>query len=138
MPPTGSTFTLAIVCDQFMTIANAGDSHAFLDCDATLIEVTHSHRLEDNDYEVERISQHGDVLARISHDRKGGPAPPGTTGVGSLRVWPTGLSMGRSFGDHDAPVSVTSRPHIKQVRLIQCIKITGASVRNLRKKYSSG
>lgn len=111
----GSTLTLAVICDRFVTIANIGDSHAYLSSGDNLLELTHSHRLEDNPYEVDRLRESGALVTKLSTDFRNGPALAGDVGIGSLRVWPAGLSVGRAFGDLDAPVGVISRPHIKQV-----------------------
>lgn len=112
---SGSTLTLAILCDRFLTIANIGDSHAFLTSGGNDLEVTQSHRLDDSPYEVNRLKESGALVAKLSLNPGNGPAHPGEIGIGSLRVWPAGLSVGRAFGDIDAPVAVISTPHIKQV-----------------------
>ncbi|GMH43460.1 hypothetical protein BSKO_11382 [Bryopsis sp. KO-2023] len=112
---SGSTITLALRCDRFLTVANVGDSSAFLDCGGSIHPVTHSHRLEDNPFEVQRLRDAGITIARVRGTYELEPALPDETGIGALRVWPGGLAMGRSFGDVDAPRPVTAQPHIKQM-----------------------
>ena len=44
----GTTFTMAVLFGSLLTVANVGDSKAFLDTGSELVEMTTSHRIEDN------------------------------------------------------------------------------------------
>ena len=44
----GTTFTMAVLLGSLLTVANVGDSRAFMDTGSELVELTTSHRIEDN------------------------------------------------------------------------------------------
>lgn len=69
--------------------------------------MSRSHRLEDNKAERERVLAGGSEVAQSEVD--GNP-------VGPLRVWPGGLAMSRTLGDHPAGGVCTCEPDVRQVR----------------------
>lgn len=48
MVTAGTTLTVAILTGDLLTVANIGDCKAFLDDGVELVELTNSHRIEDN------------------------------------------------------------------------------------------
>lgn len=48
MAIAGTTLTVAIMIRDLLTVANIGDCKAFLDDGVELVELTNSHRIEDN------------------------------------------------------------------------------------------
>ena len=44
----GTTFTMAVLYGKLLTVANVGDSKAFLDTGSEIVELSTSHRIEDN------------------------------------------------------------------------------------------
>jgi hypothetical protein len=44
----GTTFTMAMLYGKLLTVANVGDSKAFIDTGSEIVEVSTSHRIEDN------------------------------------------------------------------------------------------
>ncbi|GAX80480.1 hypothetical protein CEUSTIGMA_g7918.t1, partial [Chlamydomonas eustigma] len=112
--PSGTTVTLALVTGSLITVANLGDSEAVLDTGCSIIEMTQSHRFQDNSSECQRMRSLGSKVASLGLHLQG-PAEPGERGVGPLRCWPGGLCVGRGIGDGDAGPGVLPLPHIKQV-----------------------
>lgn len=112
----GTTVTVAIVTCNLLTIANIGDSDGILDTGCSILEVTHSHRIQGNAMEQQRLKAAGYIIAPLGFHLQG-PAKPGEEGVGPTRIWPGGLCVGRSIGDADAGPEVVPLPHIQQLRL---------------------
>ena len=44
----GTTFTMAMLYGKLLTVANVGDSKAFIDTGSEIVELSTSHRIEDN------------------------------------------------------------------------------------------
>ena len=44
----GTTFTMAVLYGNLLTVANVGDSKAFMDTGSEIVELSTSHRIEDN------------------------------------------------------------------------------------------
>ena len=99
---------VAVAVGWELIVANVGDSLAFLDTGAEVLQVSVNHRLEANKSEVERIEASGGEVASSTVD--GRPAGP-------IRVWPGGLAMARSLGDVDAGERVKGEPDICQVTI---------------------
>lgn len=110
----GTTVTLLLVCGSLLTVANLGDSSCVLDTGCSLLELSHSHRVQDNLGERTRIMDAGRQVAHLGFHLQG-PARPGEPGVGPLRIWPGGLCVSRSIGDLDVGPEVVPLPHIKQL-----------------------
>lgn len=111
---SGTTITVAVVVGWLLTVANVGDSLAFLNSVGGFRQLTANHRLQTNSCEVDRLRSAGVQVATVSFDAAG-PAKDGEAGFGPLRAWPAGLAVSRTIGDIDAGPEVICRPHIKQV-----------------------
>lgn len=109
---------MALLKGRILTIANVGDSSAFLHNGSRMYELSHSHRLEDNKHEEDRLRKNGLHVAPL-RETLDGPARVGEKGYGPLRVWPGGLAISRSIGDADVTCHVVSVPHIRQLLLPQ-------------------
>jgi serine/threonine protein phosphatase PrpC len=46
--PAGTTLTVAVLTGDLLTVANIGDCKAFLDVGHEVVELTCSHRIEEN------------------------------------------------------------------------------------------
>ncbi|CAD7697041.1 unnamed protein product [Ostreobium quekettii] len=113
----GCTVSLALVCGHLLTVANIGDSEAFLDTGRKyIVEMTKSHKIDINVKEQERLKDAGRQVTQLGIDLYR-PAEDGERGVGPLRVWPCGLAVSRSLGDYDCGCEVTAAPHIRQVEI---------------------
>ena len=44
----GTSFTMAVLYGSLLTVANVGDSKAFMDTGSEIVELSTSHRIEDN------------------------------------------------------------------------------------------
>eukprot|EP00798_Chlamydomonas_sp_ICE-L_P008571 gene8571-34005_t len=111
-----TTVTAIITTGWLVTVANIGDSSAIVDTGSTVLELTRSHRIHTNVEEQERLKQGGCTIASLGFHLQG-PAKPNEPGVGPLRVWPGGLCVSRSIGDHDAGQEVVPVPHIRQLMM---------------------
>ena len=109
--------TAVLVTGPLVTVANIGDSSAVLDTGCSILELTSSHRVQDNAAERKRMLTTGSVVAQLGFHLQG-PAKPGEQGVGPLRIWPGGLCVSRSIGDIDAGPAILPMPHVRQV--IRC------------------
>eukprot|EP00873_Tetraselmis_striata_P021650 jgi/Tetstr1/441914/TSEL_030121.t2 len=107
---SGATATLAMIVGWELVVGNVGDSWAFLDTGAEVIQVCGNHRLDDSAEERKRLIALGCEVAQSTCREEG-------TGVGPLRVWPGGLAMSRTLGDYEAGDAVTALPEIRQVTL---------------------
>ncbi|KAK9918098.1 hypothetical protein WJX75_001295 [Coccomyxa subellipsoidea] len=105
---SGSTATVAALTGWEVVIANVGDSCAYLDTGGEVVLVSGNHRLDDNKVERARCVEAGREV--VSSCLEGRP-------VGPLRVWPGGLAMSRTLGDHEAGAVVTAEPEVRQVTL---------------------
>lgn len=114
----GTTVSVALVCGWLLTVANVGDSEVFLDTRGQVIEMTCSHKLNDNKSEQDRLKSAGVRLDTLSRSKRGPPAP-GEQGIGPLRAWPGGIAMSRSLGDIDCGRHVLPVPHVRQVVIPQ-------------------
>lgn len=116
----GSTATVAVVTGGLLTVASVGTSACVIDSGWHSEVVSVDHRIGTNDAETSRLSGGGAQIARLKFDLSG-PAGADEEGCGPLRVWPGGLIMSRSLGDHDdAPTSlVLPFPHVVQLVLPQ-------------------
>lgn len=112
----GTTVTCLLVVGQLLTIANIGDSEAWMDTGSTPVCLIHSHRLQENKAERERLKAANVEIAQLGFHLQG-PARGSEIGVGPVRLWPGGLCVSRSVGDLDSGAEVLPLPHIKQVRL---------------------
>lgn len=110
---SGSTLTVVLTIGWLVTVANVGDSFAYLHCYGNKYNLTGNHRLSDNALEKERLEKAGVLVAGVTLDNK--PPEKWDATVGPLRAWPGGLMMSRSIGDMDASIEVNPCPHIKQV-----------------------
>lgn len=50
----GTTLSVCLICDWLLTSANVADSEVFIDLGRTIMEMTHCHRVEGNDFELQR------------------------------------------------------------------------------------
>eukprot|EP00193_Tetraselmis_chui_P011408 CAMPEP_0177777640 /NCGR_PEP_ID=MMETSP0491_2-20121128/15482_1 /TAXON_ID=63592 /ORGANISM="Tetraselmis chuii, Strain PLY429" /LENGTH=355 /DNA_ID=CAMNT_0019296767 /DNA_START=98 /DNA_END=1163 /DNA_ORIENTATION=- len=107
---SGSTATFAVIVGWELIVGNVGDSWAFLDTGAEVIQVCGNHRLDDSEEERERVKAAGCEVSQSTCREEG-------TGVGPLRVWPGGLAMSRTIGDFEAGDAVTALPELRQVTL---------------------
>eukprot|EP00210_Caulerpa_lentillifera_P006275 g5994.t1 len=116
-PNVGSTMTVALFCNWLLTIANIGDSEAFLDLgNGRAIEVTTSDKIDTNQSEQSRLRRCGNQISALSEDYFR-PAMSHEEGIGPLRVWPCGLAVSRAIGDQDCGHAVLASPHIKQIKI---------------------
>ena len=108
---------MALVCRELLTVANIGDSEAFLDTGRKfIVEMTKSHKIDSNIDEQDRLKAAGKEVTQLGRGMFR-PAVNGEEGVGPLRVWPCGLAVSRSVGDYDCGLEVTAAPHVRQVHL---------------------
>eukprot|EP00208_Stichococcus_sp_RCC1054_P003755 CAMPEP_0206138556 /NCGR_PEP_ID=MMETSP1473-20131121/3407_1 /ASSEMBLY_ACC=CAM_ASM_001109 /TAXON_ID=1461547 /ORGANISM="Stichococcus sp, Strain RCC1054" /LENGTH=535 /DNA_ID=CAMNT_0053532023 /DNA_START=78 /DNA_END=1682 /DNA_ORIENTATION=- len=105
---SGTTATVAVVAGWEVLIANVGDSLGYLDTGSEVVQVSGNHRLDDSKAERERILATGAEVAQSEVEGKG---------VGPMRVWPGGLAMGRTIGDHAGGAVVLCEPEIRQMTL---------------------
>ncbi|KAF8072552.1 protein phosphatase [Scenedesmus sp. PABB004] len=112
----GTSATVAVQAGGLLTVANVGSARCVLDVGHTAFECTQDHRLGDNEEEEERLDAAGARVARLRFDLSG-PAAPGETGCGPLRLWPGGLHMSRAIGSFDCGEHVIPHPYIQQVWL---------------------
>lgn len=110
--------TVVLIVGRLLTIANVGDSSAFLHDGKNFHQLSKDHRLEDCPSEVSRLWKAGLQLAPLNASLSG-PAEEGDTGYGPLRVWPGGLAVSRSIGDADVTSHVLCLPHIRQLLVPQ-------------------
>lgn len=106
--------TVAVATGALLTVANVGDSNAFLDNGAEIMPLTAEHRVQSHRGERERLKAGNAYIAPISCYLDG-PAAPGASGQGPLRHWPGGLCVSRAIGDFDAGPLILAWPSIKQV-----------------------
>ncbi|CAL8468661.1 g8201 [Coccomyxa elongata] len=115
---SGTTLTVAILIKDLLTVANIGDCKAFLDDGVELVELTNSHRIEDNIGEQRRLQSAGALVGR-SCAALTGPTAEGEKGIGKLRVWAKsglgGLRIGRAIGSAEIGRCIVPHPHIRQV-----------------------
>lgn len=112
---SGAALTVVMITGRLVTAAAVGDSAALLDTGFSVLDLTESHRIHDNEKEMQRLKAAGCQLAPCGI--YGTIAGPGDPGIGPKRVWPGGLACSRSIGDLDAAVHVIPIPHVKQVCL---------------------
>ena len=111
----GCTVSMALTSKHLLTVANIGDSEAFLDTGRKfIIEMTKSHKIDTNTDEQDRLRKAGRKVNQLGRDLFR-PVEDGEEGVGPLRVWPCGLAVSRSVGDYDCGAEVTAAPHVRQV-----------------------
>ena len=106
---SGTTVTCLLITGSLLTLANVGDSEAFIDTGCSIMELTSCHNIDRNIKEQARLVRAGCQVARIAL-HLGGPADPWERGVGPLRVWNKssgGLCVSRSIGDYP------SGPHVR-------------------------
>lgn len=115
---SGTTLTVGLIVGRLLTIANVGDSSAFLHDGKNFYQLSKDHRLEDSPSETSRLWKSGLQLAPLNASLSG-PAEEGETGYGPLRVWPGGLAVSRSIGDADVTSHVLCIPHIRQLLVPQ-------------------
>lgn len=112
----GCTASLLLVTGWLATVANVGDSDVVVQTTKELREVSTTHRLNENDYEIARLEKAGHLVAQLSSTLHG-PSLGGDPGIGPMRVWPGGLCVARAIGDGDVGTEVLPEPHIKQMRV---------------------
>ncbi|KAL3143652.1 hypothetical protein ABBQ38_002448 [Trebouxia sp. C0009 RCD-2024] len=105
---SGSTATVAVIVGWDLLVASVGDSEAYLDTGAEVIQVSDTHRLDDNKAEKKRCEDAGYEVCRSTVDGKP---------VGPVRVWPGGLAMSRTLGDHMAGEVVLPEPEVRRIAL---------------------
>eukprot|EP00210_Caulerpa_lentillifera_P007469 g7139.t1 len=116
-PNVGCTLTIALLSGWILTMANLGDSEAFLDLGSgKAIELTTSHKIDTNLSEQARLKRCGNQIRPLSEGFFR-PAMPDEEGIGPLRVWPSGLAVSRAIGDQDCGHAVLASPHIKQIKI---------------------
>ena len=110
----GTTATVLVIdTTNFQVLcANVGDTEAIVLDSSHWAMVTVNHRLSASKNEVDRVRRAG--AAVWSLQRKDGKRSP----VGGLRLWPGGLSMGRSLGDADCGAAVIAKPAVQMVDVI--------------------
>ncbi|KAG8461423.1 hypothetical protein KFE25_010610 [Diacronema lutheri] len=102
----GTTATVVIISEDTITVANVGDSGAYLHGkDKHIRPLFVDHRVESCALtELNRVLKAGGEI-RAARDERG-------ASVGPKRVFPGGLMMTRSIGDDDSADAVISRPDI--------------------------
>lgn len=105
---SGTTATVCVFVGTELVVANVGDSLAFLDTGAAVLQVSGNHRIDDNKAERQRIKDAGGAIDQADLDGRG---------VGPLRVWPGGLAFSRSIGDARAGDLVPATPEVRQVTI---------------------
>lgn len=105
---SGTTATLVTLVGWDVFVANVGDSCAYLDTGCEVLQVSGNHRLDDAKGERERVEAAGSNVSQSNLDGKP---------VGPMRVWPGGLAMSRSIGDHEAGEAVISTPEVRHAVL---------------------
>jgi serine/threonine protein phosphatase PrpC len=105
----GTTATIIVISEEMVTIANVGDSAAFLHRkDGQVESMIVDHRVEScSEPELKRVINGGAEIRQARDDR--GKA------VGPKRIFPGGLMMTRSIGDADASDVVIAQPAITQI-----------------------
>ena len=63
--PAGTTMTVVLVTGPLMTVAKIGDSAAVLDTGCSMLELTASHRVQDNVPERKRMLAAGSQVAQV-------------------------------------------------------------------------
>jgi len=102
----GTTATILLVDDHFVTVANVGDSSLMMQGPSgELEELTADHRVARNAAEVQRLVAGGATIGR-ARDHTGKP-------VGPNRAYPGGLSVTRSIGDGDSSPAIIPEPYIR-------------------------
>ncbi|CAK0780653.1 hypothetical protein CVIRNUC_005127 [Coccomyxa viridis] len=116
---SGTTFTMAVLYGSLLTVANVGDSKAFMDTGSEIVELSTSHRIEDNIGERVRLQAAGAQVARMHHTDFKAPAPEGEKGIGKLRVWERNglgrLRVSRAIGNVSIGKFIVPYPHVRQV-----------------------
>eukprot|EP00201_Polytomella_parva_P010274 CAMPEP_0175054170 /NCGR_PEP_ID=MMETSP0052_2-20121109/9353_1 /TAXON_ID=51329 ORGANISM="Polytomella parva, Strain SAG 63-3" /NCGR_SAMPLE_ID=MMETSP0052_2 /ASSEMBLY_ACC=CAM_ASM_000194 /LENGTH=769 /DNA_ID=CAMNT_0016318829 /DNA_START=93 /DNA_END=2399 /DNA_ORIENTATION=- len=102
---SGTTATVVVQVGWELVIASVGDSCAYLDTGAEVIQVSGNHRVDDNLPEQTRIKAAGGHIAQSDVDG---------IAAGPLRAWPGGLAMSRTLGDYEARSVVIPDPEIRQ------------------------
>lgn len=115
---SGATLTVALIVGRLLTIANVGDSSAFLHDGQDFYQLSKDHRLDDSPSEKTRLMKANVQLAPLRASLSG-PAEVGEKGYGPLRAWPGGLAVSRSIGDADMTQHVLCVPHIRQLLIPQ-------------------
>ncbi|KAL0045273.1 hypothetical protein WJX82_002436 [Trebouxia sp. C0006] len=105
---SGATATVAVVVGWDLVVASVGDSTAYLDTGAEVVQVSDTHRLDDNKAERKRCEAAGSEVCKSTVDGKP---------VGPDRVWPGGLAMSRTIGDYMAGDVVLPEPEVRRVAL---------------------
>ncbi|DBA81256.1 TPA: hypothetical protein ACH3X2_006882 [Trebouxia sp. C0005] len=105
---SGATATVAVIVGWDLVVASVGDSTAYLDTGAEVVQVSDTHRLDDNKAERKRCQAGGSEVCKSTVDGKP---------VGPDRVWPGGLAMSRTIGDYMAGDVVLPEPEVRRVAL---------------------
>ncbi|DBA75361.1 hypothetical protein WJX77_001579 [Trebouxia sp. C0004] len=105
---SGATATVAVIVGWDLVVASVGDSTAYLDTGAEVVQVSDTHRLDDNKAERKRCEAAGFEVCKSTVDGKP---------VGPDRVWPGGLAMSRTIGDHMAGDVVLPEPEVRRMAL---------------------
>lgn len=110
----GTTATCVIIDDNDITVANVGDSAAVLFCPGSKpVTLSADHRVSRRSpTEHGRIVDAGAQIGRI----KGRDGLP----VGPERIYPGGLCVTRSIGDHDSTKAAIPEPDVVTVTLPPC------------------
>ena len=122
----GTTATLVLTAGRLVTVANVGDSAAFIDPGGgALLRLTADHRVASSRSEAARVRAGGGLVAAVCPVTGGGPSTARDgAGLGPLRAWTVdgrgGFANARALGDLDAGggATVTSpAPALTQVLL---------------------
>ncbi|KAG1675420.1 hypothetical protein FOA52_012339 [Chlamydomonas sp. UWO 241] len=105
---SGTTATLAVAVGWTLTVASVGDSLAYLDTGSEIIQVSGNHRVGLMADEIARVEASGGNIGQSDIDGIAG---------GPDRVWPGGLMMTRTLGDHGAQGLCIPEPEVRQVTL---------------------
>ena len=124
--PGGTTATLVLTAGRLVTVANVGDSAAFIDSGGgALLRLTADHRVASSRSEAARVRADGGLVAAVCPVTGGGPSTARDgVGLAPLRAWTAdgrgGFANARALGDLDAcnGAPVTSpAPALTQVLL---------------------
>jgi len=117
---SGATCTLILQTGWALTVANVGDSTAYVDTGAEVFKLSEDHRFDckKDGPERARLKQFEPrYVVRQLKMTMDGVAGENEEGIGPYRLWPGGLAVTRSIGDFDVGEPVTCSPHVMQVRI---------------------
>lgn len=91
---SGATCTIVLQTGWLITVANLGDSSAYVDTGSDVVGLTEDHRLDDSELERQRLLPYEPryIVRRLDVSLQG-VARDRYAGIGPLRVWPGGLAV---------------------------------------------